>query len=285
MAKVKLGLFIQGLLDKTGVKMDITSQEWKDLNNTSVEIDDTITNELNEKLLTVDSAVENPKVKQRVKAATLDPLDKDIYRLAEEAGLTDALDGLKSETNTRIKVSKLVSLIADAEKKKAGAPSKEKAEYEKDIAKLNGDLKTIREGYEAEKKGLEESHTSKLIDLMLDRELGGYELAPSEFGKDFVFKYAKDSALKALNENKGKLVLDNGSLKVVNAETGAELFDSTNNKVQLKGVLDKSVAPLLKKSDPNKPADKVITIDGNGLKSDAKTATSLTEMAAQVVAE
>ena len=161
----KLSVFIQGLLEKTGLKMDPNSQEYKDLLNTSVEIDDTLANQLNENLLTVDSAVEHVKVKQRVKAATLDPLDKDLIKIATEAGID--VDDLKAEPNTRIKVAKVIAAIQEAEKKKAGAPSKDVAKYEAEIAKLNGDMKAIRDTFESEKTVIVSQHQSELIDLLL----------------------------------------------------------------------------------------------------------------------
>lgn len=277
---VKVSELLVDLAKRAGIEIDLRDEKFKELAVTSVELSPEIANGIKTGLLSVDAAVENDTVRGRILAAGMGALDKDVLKRAEELGLTDLIEDLKTEKSTRTKVNKLIEAALDAEMKKAGAGNKgEKAEYEKQISDLNAQLKKIRDDFEAEKTSLVNQHNDVLISKELDFALSGYEYADTSFGKEFVVKYAKDSVLENLNKNTGKFILENGQLKLVNAKTGGELFDSQNNKLDVKGILDTSVAKLLKKADPTPPAKKEIELPAGGETQHNPTGQTLVSMA------
>lgn len=278
---MKVTELILDLAKRAGVEIDVKNPALADFLSTTATIPAEIAGSLKTGLLSVDSAVENDNVRSRILAASFGAIDKDVLKKAEDLGLTDLLDELKSEKSTRVKINRLLEASLEAEKKKAGSGNKgEKAEYEKQISELNAQLKKIRDDFEAEKTSLVSQHNDVLIGKELDFLLTGYDYADSSFGKDFVIQYAKDSVLKNLNTNTGKFILENGNLKLVNAKTGGELFDAQNNKLDVKGLVDNSVATLLKKSDPAQPPKSEVKLPEGGSKGDAKTADTLRDMAA-----
>jgi len=283
MSKVKVKDFLIALGKKAGVEIDVKNPDLVDLLSSNTDIPASISDSLNTALLTVEAATEHKDVRDRVLAASFGAIDKDLLKRAEELGLSDLLDEFKTEKSTRVKVTKLLEAALDAEKKKSASGSKgEKAEYEKQITELNAQMKQLRDSNEAEKNALIESYNNVLISKELDYMLASYDYADNEFGKDFVLKFAKDSVLKNLDNNKGKLILENNALKLVNQATGGELFDAQNNKVELKGILDSSVAKLLKKSDPVPPKKDTVIIPDGGGKADVKTANDLNNLAASI---
>lgn len=277
---VKVSELLVDLAKRAGIEIDLRDEKFKDLAVTSVELTPEIANGIKTGLLSIDAAVENDTVRGRIMAAGMGALDKDVLKRAEELGLTDLMEDLKAEKSTRTKVNKLIEAALEAEKKKAGTGNKgEKAEYEKQIGDLNAQLKKIREDFEAEKTSIVNQHNDVLISKELDFALSGYEYADTSFGKEFVVKYAKDSVLQNLNNHTGKFILENGQLKLVNAKTGGELFDSQNNKLDVKGILDTSVAKLLKKADPTPPAKKDIELPAGGETQHNPTGQTLVSMA------
>lgn len=280
---MKVTDLILDLAKRAGVDVDVKSPALADFLSTTATIPAEIAASLKSGLLSVESAVENESVRSRILAASFGAIDKDVLKKAEELGLEDMLDELKTEKSTRVKVNKLIEKAIEVEKKKAGAGTKgEKAEYEKQLTELNAQIKKQREDFEAEKSSLISQHNDVLINKEIDFLLTGFDYADTTYGKDFVIKYAKDSVLQNLNKNTGKFILENGQLKLVNAKTGGELFDAQNNKLDVKGLVDSSVANLLKKADPTPPQQTEIKLPEGGQKGDTKTADTLRQAASSL---
>lgn len=249
MSKVKIKDLILGLAKKAGVTIDTNNPEFVDFLATSAELPKTIVDALETNLLTVSSAIEHDDVRNRILAGSLGAIDKDIAKRVEELGLTDLNDEFANEKSTRNKYKRLLDAALENERKKSKSPAGDKKieTLEQEIAKLNNQLKEANENKERELGSLKDSHTNELIELLLENQLAGYNYAELPGGKDYAARFAKDSLLKNVNDVKGKIVLDGKSLKLVKADTGGELFDAKNTKVELKGLLDTTVAPYLQK--------------------------------------
>lgn len=285
MSKIKIKDFITALAKKAGVEIDTKNPELVDFLAANSELPTSITDALNANLLTVDAAIEHDTVRDRILAASLGAIDKDLLKRAEDLGLTDLIDPLKTEKSTRKKITTLLEAALDAEKKKKAAKGDDATKaLDAEIAKLNKELKELNEGKANEITSLKDLHTNELVDLYVESQLSGYDYADLPGGKEFAVKFAKDSVTKTLNDKKGKLVLDGKTLKVVKADTGGELFDDKHQKVELKGLLDTTVAPLLKKADPNPPKNDEIIIPPAGAKADTKTANTLNTLATEIAA-
>lgn len=283
--RVKLKDFIINLAKKAGVEIDVNNAELVDFLATTTEIPQSVADDLNAKLLTLEAAIENKDVKSRIIAASMGAIDNDVKRKAEELGLTDLLTDLETTKATRDKVSKLIDKALEAERKKQGSKGADKDAYEKTISDLNNKLKQVADDFNNEKITLVETHKNTLADYALHAQLSGFDYAENVAGKDFVLSYAKTQAKQAVEKLGGKLILDeSGSLRVVKADTGGELFDDKHNKVELKTLLEKSTAALLKKAEAGagtggKAGEIVIPA---GAKTDAKAAKELSDMASQL---
>jgi hypothetical protein len=279
MSKVKFGTFLTELVKRSGAQVDDKQQEYIDLLAANLELPAPLVNQLYSGLLNVDSAIENSDVRNRILAAGMGGIDKDIIDTLEANGLNTQIDAFKGEKNTRKKVAMLIEQIQEAERKKANGKV-DPTKSEQEIANLNAQLKKLREDNDTGVNTLKSQHDNELKDLLLENILGGYNYEEGQFGREFVIKYAKDLVAKALDNHTAEFVLDNKNLKLVKKDTKGEVFDTQNNKLDLKGLLDKTVEPLIKKSDPNATTKSIITGgDGNEKKGDLQTATQLNELA------
>lgn len=247
---MKVGQLIANLAKK--LNLDTTAEEFKEVVGISIEIDDETATKIEKGLLTIDAAKAHKDVRKVIRAEVLNGVDATLAELVEELGV-EVDDDFKNETNSFTKIGKLAKRIKDIESKKAANPEQKK-EIEKQIEKLNADLREA-------KKALADKEAE--FKLTRDNDLTNFELQKILLGKNYALPKEMDSDLKvqtALNAVNRELTkkgfkiarTEDGQLTVLNKE-GLEAYNEKNEAVKLSDFIDNALAvnKLLAISDPN----------------------------------
>lgn len=247
---MKVGQLIANLAKK--LNLDTTSEEFKEVVGISIEIDDETATKIEKGLLTIDAAKAHKDVRKVIRAEVLNGVDATLAELVEELGV-EVDDDFKNETNSFTKIGKLAKRIKDIESKKAANPEQKK-EIEKQIEKLNAELRDA-------KKALADKEAE--FKLTRDNDLTNFELQKILLGKNYALPKEMDSDLKvqtALNAVNRELTkkgfkiarTEDGQLTVLTKE-GLEAYNEKNEAVKLSDFIDSALAvnKLLAISDPN----------------------------------
>lgn len=247
---MKVGQLIANLAKK--LNLDTTSEEFKEVVGISIEIDDETATKIEKGLLTIDAAKAHKDVRKVIRAEVLNGVDATLAELVEELGV-EVDDDFKNETNSFTKIGKLAKRIKDIESKKAANPEQKK-EIEKQIEKLNAELRDA-------KKAIADKEAE--FKLIRDNDLTNFELQKILLGKNYALPKEMDSDLKvqtALNAVNRELAkkgfkiarTEDGQLTVLNKE-GLEAYNEKNEAVKLSDFIDNALAvnKLLAISDPN----------------------------------
>lgn len=247
---MKVGQLIANLAKK--LNLDTTSEEFKEVVGISIEIDDETATKIEKGLLTIDAAKAHKDVRKVIRAEVLNGVDATLAELVEELGV-EVDDDFKNETNSFTKIGKLAKRIKDIESKKAANPEQKK-EIEKQIEKLNAELRDA-------KKAIADKEAE--FKLIRDNDLTNFELQKILLGKNYALPKEMDSDLKvqtALNAVNRELTkkgfkiarTEDGQLTVLTKE-GLEAYNEKNEAVKLSDFIDSALAvnKLLAISDPN----------------------------------
>lgn len=278
MSKIKIGSFLLSLLKKAGVDVDSTKPEFADLLSANLEIPSEMAKQINEGLMNFDAAIENDAVGERIRASALGTIDKDLLKLVDKFELPDLKEKFKNERSTRTKLNWLMDEIETAGKKKGVKSTDDK---DKEIETLNTKLRELNETNTAAVTLKDSTHANELIDAKLDVLLSSYTYADLPGGKDFTISFAKQALKKDIADKKGKLVLENGTIKIAKAEGTGELYDDQHNKIELKGLVDGTLSAnkLLVVTDPKPPKTDTIEVPGGGGAGNLGAAQALTTLA------
>lgn len=247
---MKVGQLIANLAKK--LNLDTTAEEFKEVVGISIEIDDETATKIEKGLLTLDAAKAHKDVRKVIRAEVLNGVDATLAELVEELGV-EVDDDFKNETNSFTKIGKLAKRIKDIESKKAANPEQKK-EIEKQIEKLNAELRDA-------KKAIADKEAE--FKLIRDNDLTNFELQKILLGKNYALPKEMDSDLKvqtALNAVNRELTkkgfkiarTEDGQLTVLTKE-GLEAYNEKNEAVKLSDFIDSALAvnKLLAISDPN----------------------------------
>lgn len=250
---MKFGTLFNSLAKKAGI--DTTQKEFVDLLATDIEIPDGIATAMEKGLLNIDAAKNHVDVRKAIRTEALNGVDSKVEEMLAELGFTDddATD-IKGEKNSYEKIAKLGRKIKELEEKKAKTSKPaDKEAYEKQIADLNRDLKSVKDTFTAKEKewqGLRENDltTYEIQKLLLGKE---YNL-PKEMDAELKVSTAQSAINKSLAAKGFKIVRDaeSGGLKIVNKE-GLPAYSETNEPLQLPHFIDGALAQnkLLKVND------------------------------------
>ncbi len=257
-----IGELIQSLATKAGIPAD--NAELKELVSNpellKVIIPDTLLNQIEGGLHTIESAAANPalreKMRKQMQAEILNGVDAEIERSYDDLGITDEVKALlKAEPNT----GKRASLLAKKVKELASAQSKGKTPEE--VQKLIDEVNTLKSSlgnkdkeWQQKLSDTEAKYINELTQQEINSLLSQYNYALGDNVPANVKLLTAQGVLNnALRENGFKIVKKDGRLELL-AENGSEAFDKSNNKLTLTSFMDSAVSGIVKKSDPN-PVD------------------------------
>lgn len=256
---VKFTEVLKKMVEQSGVS--VTDATMKSiLENTAlsnIEVADDVSSKLTAERFTLDAAKQNPDLHKHFKAAILDGADKEVYRIADEYGLSDEDKTLlKSSENSYKRIAEIAKLVKTAEAKKTAAPGKEKDALTKEIEKLNAEMLTLKDTYSKQQKDQADSFDN-------ERNNWKMESVYNEFIPQMDKKYSHDINLTIARTQVAKELQKKG-LKVVNKDGSLSLFTGqdteyyeNNQKVDLKDFVNKTLAneKLLIASPVQRPAN------------------------------
>lgn len=209
---MKFGTLINSLATKAGITTDnkalIDLLSRTDLSN--ADIADEIANKIEGSLFDLETAKNNPLVKNHFFAQALNGIDAEMDRVTIELGIdeTDLAD-YRNEKSTNKKISILTKKIADITAKKNQSNKEGNAEneakYKAEIDKLNGQLRDIRTGFDTEKQNLANKHLAEIADMRMDFILGTKKYANAGLPADVNTMTAKAIIQKTAQEKGAKI--------------------------------------------------------------------------------
>ena len=226
-----------------------------DLLSINAQIPDDLVNAINSNLMTMDTAKNNIELKKYFHAQALNGVDAELKSVLSEIELDDEnRSAIESETSTYKKVSKSLKLVKELQEKKASATTKtEKTELQKEIDKLNNDIKALRNQSEEKEREYQSKLESTLTEYQLNSILSSKNYALDGIPKDVLTQTAKNLLQSELAKKGVKIVRDNDNLKLVRAESPDLDYRENNTPVNIGDFVDSVLAnnKLLKVSDPN----------------------------------
>jgi len=242
-----------------------------------------LTSKINQSLLTVDSARNNEGLRRHYHAEILNGLDNNLENTLERYSIDgDIAESIRSEKKTTEKYNKLIEKLNDVYAKKASATnSTDKADLEKEISRLNGQIKELNDKVKTAPVERDAFWTEKLKSKAIQNMLQSYKFAgENNIPKDVLIETASVLLNRKLNEAKVKLEYnaesDNIGLKT---ESGMDFYKD-NSPVSFKSFADAvlaeskllditgATAPTSTAAQPT-PAPRQTIISGAGKTQDA----------------
>jgi hypothetical protein len=244
-----------------------------DLQN--IDLADEVAIAINNSLLTVDGAKNNPLLKSHFTALALGSADTEILNTIKTLELGDDIEReITGTANTYEKQRKLTAKLketVDALKAAKGdGNGKDIEKYTKQINELNAQVSQLKESTVAKSEldTLKQQHNTQLINLAVGNKLSGLNFANTSIPKDVNILTAKSLLEKSLN---GKAIIvrdENGDLKLKRANDPAlDYYDESQKAVSFDDFTNKILAEnkLLAVSgvNPNNPHQQIV-IPGGG---------------------
>jgi hypothetical protein len=267
---MKIGDFLNTLAGKTGKTEEMKTV----LNNpvlASLEMDDTLANDINSALLTIEGAKNNQALKTHFNTLALNGVDAEILNAIEALGFDDAVKTeLLGEKNTYSKHRKLTAKIKESMEALKAATQKEDSKaterYASQINKLQSELSNVKESHvpKSELETLRKQHEGELTNFIVRNTLSTKKYAIETVSPETNVELASVIINKALAE-KGAVLVKNGTgLKLMQASDPAlEYYDGQNKAVAFNDFVDKTLADakLLSVSNP-KQTPKLPAVQG-----------------------
>lgn len=254
---VKIGSLISNLLKKSGV--DTTDAKYADVLSIQTELPDEGASALEQKLIPMDTAHTNPKIRGIIQSELLDGVDAEISTSLDDFEFDDASKTeLKAIKKTTDKLKAIAKKVKELEAKKA-ASSKDidKTALQSKIDALNAELNTSKTTYEKQIAELKTSHQTELLDRDIEGSLVGYNYANKNLSADDNIFLANKKVKDALSEKGWKVTRDpnNPKVLIIVDKDGIPATDENHNKVIYKGFTDGILAnaKMLAVSDPKDP--------------------------------
>lgn len=245
---IKSNKFLSDLAIKAGVNVE--SQEFKTFIALpaleTLEIEDSIAEGINRGLMNEAAALSNRTILNKARAEAYNNSDKSIednfFPLLDDEEKAE----LAAQKLTIEKIATLAGKIKGKLEAKAKADPGDKAPLQREIEKLNADMKALREGFtkkEGELNGAIEGTEIKYAvrELLADYP---YLLATNKDQRPFAIDTAWNKVQQDLQAAGYKIVRENGKVKVQFSD-GREAFDANNNPVVLQKFIEGSIQPLL----------------------------------------
>jgi gas vesicle protein len=258
---MKFSDYITAQAKKVGV--DLTDPKFADILAVTIDIPDDLAGALEKGLMTVDAAVNNPAIRNKIKAEVYNGVDSDVNSLLDGFELDDATKtDILSEKKSIDRIKKLASHLKEQSDKAAKSGDKSQADaLKKQVEELNNQIKTIKTDSEKTIDQLKADNENSLIGFNVKSILGSKKYTLPEAMKPEEQVETVWAIVNQELQQKGlKLMRENGALKLLKAD-GTDPYNEKNEKLELHSFLDGALAQrgLLKVSDPNNPGG-----SGNG---------------------
>jgi len=262
---MKIGDFLNTFAVNSGTPKDdaglLSLLQNKEL--ASIDIPDSIASKINSNYFTLDSAKNNPTLKSHFFAQALNGVDSELNKIMTDLQLEDTVkQELLSEQSTHKRTSQLIKKVAELEKSKASKAPGEKAELDRQIADLNGQIATLKSSTiaKSEYDALLNKHESELTNIKLNSILSDYNYSlPKEMAQELKLSTAKIALENSLKEKGVKIVRENGELKLKTSTDTDYYVD--NKPVTIKDFADSVLAQnklLVVSGNNNTPATPIV---------------------------
>lgn len=245
-----IGDLINSLALKAGINGDdeslkslLASPELQKIN-----VPDELATSMERGLLNIEAAKNNhPDIKKKYFADAYDGMDRFLLQQAENDMFDENdLAEIRAERSTTKKIELALSKLKTAAKT---APKADKDEINQKITQLNDQLraeKGSKESLKAEYEGkIKEINTRAALTAHLSKYKTIYDELPAGI-KQTTLKAIIDQALQ---DNKADFAVgEDGTLSLIGKD-GTNVFGSDNRQLTVDSFLDKSFAPILKKSN------------------------------------
>lgn len=271
---INISDFIKYQFKKAGVEISATINDV--LNNPElpkINLDDELVKKVNESLMTVEVAKENPIIKQHFRASALNPIDIAIDKLLTEYEVPEAeATAIRAEKNTYEKIPLFLKSVKTQLDGKATKAVGDKASLiktieEKDAIILANNAKAI-----AEKNQLINENKLKELDWNVGGSLSGYNYSKNYGNREDAISLAKIKLDRKLTEDNAKVILGtDGKPKLVSATDEALEYTRESQKISYKDYIDKVVADekMIEVTDTTKTTTtQTIVQPTNGVKKD-----------------
>ena len=260
---VKIGTLLNNLAKKANFNTD--TPEFADLLSANLEIPDDLNEALNSKLLTEESAKNNPALKKHFRSSILDGVDKNIVSLFEEFKFDDtARQEILGVENTYERVTALAKKVQTLEAQKQAAGSTDKAQLQQTINQLNQEKAQLIKQYDDQIKQIRQDAQNEITNTLFRNSLAEVDLAEDQFDRETMLDLAEKRINKALTTKGAKVVNKNGVLQLVQASDEALDYYENNKLVSYREFRDSELAAA-KIMKVNKPAGPAGTQPINGI--------------------
>jgi hypothetical protein len=218
-----------------------------DLQN--IDLADEVANAINNSLMTIDSAKNNPLLKSHFYALALGSADAEIMKTVELLNLgEDFKNEISGVQNTYDKQRKLASKVQEAiealKAAKGNGNEKDIEKYTKKINDLNLQISQLKETTvpKSELDVLKQTHEKQLTDYAFGNLLNSFNFADKGLSREDMLLVAKSKIEKAL-DGKAVLTRENNTLKLKNANDPAlDYYDDSQKTVSFSDFAGKILA-------------------------------------------
>lgn len=252
---MKLGDFLNTLAQKSKIDLDFGTLSNKKLDElNAIEIDDTVANQFDSSLMSLDGAKNNPEVLNHFKPIILKAVDNKYAILAEKYGLGE---DFANEKNTYKKAdlleakfdAKLAEL--EAQRGKGGNPEKEQL-LAKQLGELQTQLLSLTENSKKEVETVRGQYENEITEMYVKNVLAGKNFATKDLPIEVNTQMARLLIDKQLKEKGAMLVRKDGELKLVQSALPDMEFYQDNKPVSFSDFTNKILAEnkMLEVSQP-----------------------------------
>ena len=252
---MKLGDFLNTLAQKSKIELDFGTLSNKKIDELNlIEIDDTVANQFDSTLMSLDGAKNNPEVLNHFKPIILKAVDNKYAILAEKYGLGE---DFTNEKNTYKKADLLEQKIdaklaeLEAQKGKGGNAEKEQL-LAKQLGDLQAQLSALTENSKKEVETVKSQYENEITEMHVKNLLAGKKFATKDLPIEVNTQMARLLIDKQLKEKGAMLVRKDGELKLVQSALPDMDFYMDNKPVSFSDFTNKVLADnkLLEVSQP-----------------------------------
>jgi hypothetical protein len=248
---MKLNALLTTVFNNLGV--DISDPKTQSIlgnpNLANLEFPEELSNRLTEsKFYTKESALQNPEIRNTIRAEALNGVDSLIGELGKKYELDhESLDAINAQDKSSKKYQKLVDSIAETQAKKYNASGKDKDALNKQLEDLNAQMVKMRDKHSEEIRLEKNARKTDRLNWELDSIYNGIDYS-MEAPKNVAKKAARTIVEELAREKGISFDLGEDSLRMVTKD-GTEYFDN-NVKISPADYIKRTLAEnkLLKTS-------------------------------------
>jgi hypothetical protein len=231
---VKIGTLLTNLAKKAGYDPNLIAVPAE-----AFDVPDELVAALDAKLLTEESAKNNPALKNYFRSQALDAIDQNIVALLDEFEFDEAsaneITGIK---NTYERLPALAKKIRDLEAQKAAAGKGDKAALQEQINRLNQEKAQLIADKDKEIQAMRGEAQTEITNFMFRNAITSVDLVTDQFDKETMLELAEQRIRKELQAQGAKAINKDGVLTLVQASDEALNFYKDNKAVTFNDFID-----------------------------------------------